>query len=102
MRSEVQIVWEFTVRAERILEFVSAYGSDGEWARLFSRAEGFHGAELLCAADDPHRFLTVDRWESTTRYSEFHEQFGAEYRALDARLAGVTLSEKKVGTFTTA
>jgi hypothetical protein len=99
---EVQIVWEFTVRADRIVEFVSAYGNDGDWVRLFRRAEGFHGAELLCAVDDPCRFLTVDRWENTGRYAQFHEQFGAEYRALDARLVGITLSEKKLGTFTTA
>jgi len=102
MESQIQIVWEFTVRADRIVEFVSAYGNDGDWARLFARAKGFHGAELLCAIDDPCRFMIVDRWESTTCYSEFHEQFGAEYRALDARLTGITLTEKRLGTFTTA
>jgi hypothetical protein len=30
------ILWKFTVREERIQEFVGAYGSDGDWAQLFS------------------------------------------------------------------
>ena len=95
------IIWEFVVRKDRIREFVAVYQSDGDWARLFRLAEGFEGTQLLSATDDAERFLTIDRWRSVDHFTGFREQFGEQYRALDARLEGLTVSERKLGTFVT-
>ena len=93
------IIWEFTVREQYIQEFISDYGSNGSWASLFRRAEGFLGTELLRSSHQANVFLTVDRWESTACFEIFQTRFGAEYKKLDTQLEGYTLSEKKVGVF---
>ena len=93
------IIWEFTVREEYIQQFISAYGSNGDWASLFRRAEGYLGTELLRSSHQVNVFLTVDRWESAACFDIFRKRFGAEYKKLDTQLEGYSLSETKVGVF---
>lgn len=95
------IVWEFVVRPEHVSDFVTAYKSDGAWARLFARAEGYLGTELLSAtgADHSSKFITIDRWKTAEDFTLFQERFGTEYRRLDIQLEGLTVGERKLGTF---
>jgi quinol monooxygenase YgiN len=95
------IIWEFRVRHEHIQQFISAYDANGDWAKLFRRAEGCLGTELLRSSDEPAIFLTIDRWENANCFKIFQQRFGAEYKKLDAQLEGWTSSEKKVGVFST-
>ena len=104
------IIWEFTVREEHIQEFIRAYNSNGDWAQLFKRADGYLGTELLRSSAEPNiflatdflHFLTIDRWESADCFDIFLKQFAAEYQTLDTKLEGYAQSEKKVGVFTAA
>lgn len=93
------IVWEFTVREQHIQQFISAYGSNGDWASLFRRAEGFLGTQLLRSSREPNTFLTMDRWESAARFETFRGRFGAEYKKLDNQMESYTSSETEVGVF---
>ncbi|RJF90850.1 antibiotic biosynthesis monooxygenase family protein [Sphingomonas cavernae] len=93
------IVWEFEVPAMRVAEFEQAYGSGGPWAALFARADGYLGTELLCCAERPGRYLTIDRWESETAFEMFKRLFGAEYVALDKSLEGIASTETRIGAF---
>lgn len=56
------IVWEFTVATTGREVFEAADGSDGDWARLFARADGFIETALLRCVTEPQRYLTIDRW----------------------------------------
>jgi heme-degrading monooxygenase HmoA len=96
------IIWQFIVLDPQLEQFVEAYGSGGEWVRLFRRAEGYIGTDLLRSWGDSTLFLTVDRWESAACFDRFREDFSDEYRRLDARLMGLSASEKKVGIFSVA
>jgi len=96
------IIWEFRVREEYVHEFVSAYNSNGEWAQLFRRAEGYLGTELLRSSHEPTIFLTVDRWDNSSCFQMFQNRFEAEYRRLDSRLATCTSVEKCLGSFSEA
>ena len=96
------IIWQFTVQEEHIQEFTSAYGSNGSWANLFRRSEGYLGTQLLRSSHEPNNFLTIDRWENATCFEIFLQRFGAEYKKLDTQLEGYTSSEKNVGTFSEA
>jgi heme-degrading monooxygenase HmoA len=96
------IIWEFTVREESIQQFISACGTNGDWANLFRRGEGYLGSELLRSSHDRNTFLTVDRWESATCFEIFQERFGAEYRKLDTEFEAYTSSERKLGVFSEA
>ena len=94
------IVWEFVVRPEKVDAFVAAYRSDGAWAQLFAQANGYLGTELLSALDRDHmKYVTIDRWKTAEDFTHFQERFGAEYRRLDTQLEGLTISERKLGTF---
>jgi heme-degrading monooxygenase HmoA len=93
------IIWEFTVREERIQEFISAYKADGDWGTLFRRAEGYLGTQLLRSSEAPNTFLTIDRWESSNSFEVFRKRFGTEYEELDAQCESYTLSERNVGVF---
>lgn len=42
-------------------DFLSGYGPNGEWSRLFSRADGYLGTELV-ECDEPGGYMTIDRW----------------------------------------
>lgn len=95
------ILWEFIVRPENADAFIAAYKSDGAWASLFARADGYLGTELIRsteAAAEP-RFLTIDRWNAPEDFTRFQQQFGVEYKTLDTQLEGLTISERKLGTF---
>lgn len=96
------ILWEFVVRAEKVHAFVAAYKSGGAWAQLFAQSDGYLGTELLSSTDTSQEptFLTIDRWQTAEDFTRFQEQCGGEYRALDTQLEGLTVRERKLGTFT--
>lgn len=96
------ILWEFAVRPEKTDAFVAAYRSDGAWAKLFARADGYLGTELVRSTETTaeSRFITIDRWKTPEDFTAFQKQFGAEYRSLDTQFEGLTISERKLGTFT--
>jgi heme-degrading monooxygenase HmoA len=93
------ILWEFVVRPEAVADFVAACGTEGDWAVLFRRAEGYVGTELLRDEADGCRFVTIDRWRRAEDSARFQEAFAIEYRALDARLEGLTVRETRIGSF---
>ena len=94
------IVWEFRVRDEATQIFIERYGSAGDWARLFGKAEGFVGTELTRSVKDPQVFYTLDAWKSKASYDDFHRVFADEYRAMDKGFEGLTEHERLIGTMT--
>lgn len=93
------ILWEFTVPSKRRGEFEQAYAANGPWAELFTRADGFIGVQLLRCTEQDGRYLTVDQWRSGADFLAFQQDFGAEYAALDRRLAGIAEVETRIGAF---
>jgi heme-degrading monooxygenase HmoA len=99
-RAAFTTLWEFTVQPARQADFESHYGPDGTWARLFRRASGYLGSELLRDAANPLRYLTIDRWESAAAWQAFRHEFGAEYERLDREFEGLTTREASLGQYT--
>ena len=95
-------LWEFTVAAAKQAEFEAHYGPDGTWARLFRRAPGYAGSELLRDRADPLRYLTIDRWESREAWQAFRRQHSAEYERLDREFEGLTTREAPLGEYAPA
>jgi len=93
-------VWKFRAAPGRIPEFESAYGPDGDWARLFRLGEGYLGTEFLHPQSQGGLYLTIDRWRSEADWQRFLSTHGAAYRTLDARLAALCAEDTEVGNFT--
>lgn len=90
-------LWRFEVAPENEQRFLAAYGSGGEWARLFATATGFIRTELW--RDGDGIYLTADFWESVTAFEAFQAGQGEEYRRLDAELEGISGIESFIGAF---
>lgn len=92
-------LWEFAVVPARRPEFEAHYGPNGTWARLFRRASGYLGSELLRDRADPLRYLTIDRWESREAWQTFRREHGTEYERLDREFEGLTTREAALGEY---
>ena len=73
------VLWRFRPLVGRESEFERAYGSFGEWTRLFRRGEGYLGTELLRRSDDSGEYLAIDRWASRAAYEAFRARWSSEY-----------------------
>ena len=92
-------IWKFLPPAGREQEFAAAYDSNGDWARLFSRATGYRGTELLRPIEPGGWWMTIDCWDSEADFKAFRDKFGEDYRMLDSELEGVAGDEEFVGAF---
>lgn len=90
-------LWRFEVSPETEDRFLAAYGSDGDWARLFAATPGFTRTELWRNGDGI--YLTADHWESVEAFERFQAGQGEAYRKLDAELQGIAGVETFVGAF---
>ena len=95
-------LWEFAVAPAQQAEFEAHSGPDGTWARLFRRAPGYAGSELLRDHADPLRYLTIDRWESREAWQAFSREHAAEYERLDREFEGLTTREAPLGEYAPA
>ncbi len=91
------ILWKYQVQREKQSEFDQIYASDGVWAELFRKAEGYLGTELLQDETDPACFLTIDRWASKENFEVFQSLFSKQYQELDAKCEGLTENEILLG-----
>ncbi len=94
-----EIVWEYEVRPEKVEAFEALYGPEGDWARLFRRAEGYVETRLYRDPAWPMLYLTIDRWHSRVAYEAFVQTAGPAYAALDRRGDALTARERRVGAF---
>lgn len=92
-------LWAFRVKPGRRREFVRIYGPGGDWERLFRKARGYLGTELLHDRRERNRFVTVDRWRDRASHLAFRRRYAREFEALDRRCAALTSSERLLGQF---
>jgi heme-degrading monooxygenase HmoA len=92
-------IWRYRVDAAQRAEFELRYGGDGDWVRLFRRADGFIGTQLLRDPLAPGVYVTLDRWRSSADFQAFRTQFGAEYAALDRACDALTSDEVDLGQY---
>lgn len=57
--------------------------------------------ELLRDPDQPHRYITIDRWVSSQDYEWFLLQWKTEYAIIDAQGEGLAEHEARLGKWET-
>lgn len=93
----IAIIWRYRVAPAKRRQFERAYGSNGDWAKLFGEADGYIRTELLRGADGD--YLTIDYWLGTDAWEAFSARQAEAYRALDARCDALTEAEERIGLF---
>lgn len=97
--SQYVVVWEFIVKTDKMPLFETIYGSEGLWAQLFQKGEGFIRSELIQDIETPNRYLVRDYWQSREQYLLFREMFNQEYEELNAETTALKQSETCLGAF---
>ena len=92
-------MWEYVVAPEQTSAFEQVYGPSGDWVRLFRRAKGYLRTELHRDREQPHRFITIDYWETKAAWEAFRAGYAREFEILDAACAALTTRETEVGRF---
>ena len=87
-------VWQYEVPSRNVERFLAAYGSSGDWARLFSRGCGYRNTVLYGAIGMPDRFITVDQWSDEEAWRTFRDEWHVAYEALDAALDGLASAQE--------
>ena len=90
------ILWQFEVAPSRLIEFESAYGPKGPWAKLFRQSPGFVDVRLLRSCERPGTYFTIDHWVSIEAFQEFRRGFATQYEELDRRCEGLTSKETRL------
>jgi heme-degrading monooxygenase HmoA len=93
----IAIIWRYEVLDEARPAFEATYGPTGAWARLFARAEGFAGTELLKAEDGS--YLTLDVWRTRADFDAFLVAHRTDYDALDRSTESWTSCEHRLGEY---
>ena len=93
-------IWRYRVAEGCEREFERIYGPDGDWAKLFGRAAGYLGTELLRGGDGS--YVTLDRWQDHASLDSFRSAYGDDYLTLDAACEALTAEEAAVGIFEVA
>ncbi|HLA08072.1 MAG TPA: antibiotic biosynthesis monooxygenase [Anaerolineales bacterium] len=93
------ILWEYYVKSEKQSEFEDIYSSNGAWAELFKKGNGYVGTELIHSTEVVERYITVDRWVSLDSYETFLSRWMDEYKTLDRQSEGLTHHESYLGRF---
>jgi heme-degrading monooxygenase HmoA len=93
----IATIWRYEVLDEARPAFEATYGPTGAWARLFARAEGFAGTELLKAEDGS--YLTLDVWRTRADFDAFLVAHRTDYDALDRSTESWTSCEHRLGEY---
>lgn len=89
-------VWEYEVAAAQIGAFLTAYGIEGDWAKLFRQSPDYLGSELYRGTENASHFVTVDRWTSHSAWRSFRREWGDTYGRLDGRLESLIASQRQL------
>lgn len=92
------VVWRFRPAPGREADFRRAHGPDGAWARLFARAPGYLGTELLRERGG-EAWITIDRWRTALEHEAFARRHADAYAALDRECEALTADEERIGEF---
>jgi len=92
-------LWEYEVKPGCEESFQSAYGPQGDWARLFQRDPHFRETRLLKDLSRPRFYFTLDYWDSEPSFDQFKAANQPTYAAIDGATEPLTLSERHLCSF---
>ncbi|HSB89558.1 MAG TPA: antibiotic biosynthesis monooxygenase [Anaerolineales bacterium] len=95
----IQVIWQYEVKEGARDRFELAYGPGGMWSELFSKAPGFRGTALLRDSGNPHRYLTIDSWDTEEQRKAVLAQRAEEISALESAFREWTERGAEIGVY---
>ena len=92
-------IWQYLIDPVYRGEFLAAYDSQGEWARLFSRDPSYIETMLLQDPEEENRYVTIDFWKSKADRDMFQKKYTIEFDRLDSRCESFTTKEQFLGDY---
>jgi heme-degrading monooxygenase HmoA len=89
-------VWRYEVVPGHEAEFERAYGSAGDWARLFARSDGFRGTHLYRDVETPAAYVTIDLFDGHEAWDRFLEAHREAYEDLDRQCSVLMVSQSEL------
>jgi len=77
-------IWVYDIDPAHEDAFLHAYGPGGDWCTLFNSASGYIRTELYRGRQTPHRFVTIDHWESAEAWERLRAERSDAFEAIDA------------------
>jgi hypothetical protein len=99
MQTKFIYIWKYTVKEENIDKFISAYGPEGDWMRLFGQSSDYIQTELLNDINSPSVFITIDYWTNKEVRDHFIKLHQSEYDEIDKRCEDLTIKEELTGEY---
>jgi len=93
------ILWEYEVKPGCEERFVTVYGPEGDWARLFQTDPHYLETRLLRDTSRPRCYFTLDFWDSEKAFEQYKIAYAAAYAELDRATEGLTVSECRLAAF---
>jgi len=94
------ILWEYEVKSGCEELFEKVYGPNGDWARLLQSDPHYRETRLLQDISRPRCYFTLDYWDTENDFTQFKAARGAAYAEMDRATEGLTVSERRLATFT--
>jgi len=99
MQTEYVYIWKYIVKEENTDEFLTAYGTKGEWVRLFKKSNDYIQTKVLSDTNNPSTFITIDYWNNKEARDLFIKIHQTEYDEIDKRCENLTLKEELIGEY---
>ena len=93
------VVWEYQVKTECQVEFMTAYGADGDWARAFPALPGFPRGRTAGQCRQRQPVFHLRSLEFAGGDGVFLASDATAYDVLDRRFSGLTVWERRIGGF---
>jgi heme-degrading monooxygenase HmoA len=93
------VIWEFRVPLKKRRAFERAYGTKGDWARLFRKESGYIRTDLIRDLNSAGRYVTLDYWRTRRHYERFKDKNREAYLMLDQKCEMLTSKEIRIGEF---
>ena len=90
-------LWKFQVIEGCDDDFLSMNRKD--WPELLGASPDYLGTDITRSSDDPHTYLTTDKWKSRAGFDAFMAGHKKEYEDLSARHYELCVTEEHIGFF---
>lgn len=91
-----RLIVEYKVKPKSREQFEQLFGPKGERVKLFSRAKGYLGSELLLDDESQLAYIAIDFWESEKAQAEFAKAQAAAMDKINQQISRMVKGNDRI------